>query len=76
MKGLLEKICNLFGKEAKFENILYYGYLREINKVEFERKFKGKLELSDNDSFNQFERELSTQILYNSRITYLKYQFF
>lgn len=73
-KSWINKFCNIIDEEKKFENIHYYGYLRGINETEFEAKYLKKL--GSNIKFTLYETELSTQILYNSRITWLKYQLF
>ncbi len=73
-KGWVNAFCNWIDKEVKFENIHFYGYLKDIDESEFEAKYLNKVGLSG--QFSQFEKELATQILYNSRITWLKYQFF
>lgn len=74
LRGYLAKISNFISKETEFENIHFYGYLKGIDEGEFILKYQTKMNSSD--SFNQFEIELISQILYNSRITWLKYQFF
>lgn len=73
-KRWVDKICNWLDKERKFENIYFYGYLRGVNETEFEAKFLEKI--GSTDAFSKLETDLSTQILYNSRITWLKYQLF
>ena len=73
-KSWINWLSNLIDKEKKFENIHFYGYLKGINEGEFEAKFLEKI--GSTDAFTQFEKELTTQILYNSRITWLKYQLF
>lgn len=73
-KGFIRYLSNLIDKETGFVNIHFYGYLKGINETEFETKF-----LNDTGTeapFTMFEKELVTQILYNSRITWLKYQLF
>lgn len=74
MKSWINRFSNGIDIEAKFENIHFYGYLKEINETEFESEYLVKTESST--PFNQFEKELVTQILYNSRITWLKFQLF
>ena len=74
IKGVLARLCNLIDKETSFENIHFYGYLRNIDENEFIAKFQ--LKTNSTLAFNKFEEELVVQILYNSRITWLKYQFF
>ncbi|MDF2930842.1 MAG: hypothetical protein K0R36_173 [Chryseobacterium sp.] len=68
------RLSNLIDKETVFENIHYYGYLRTLDEPTFEIKFLSKI--GSTDAFTEYETELSTQILYNSRITWFKYQFF
>lgn len=73
-KSWINKFCNWIDKEEKFENIHFYGFLKDIEEPEFETKYLNKI--NSTDTFTQFEKELATQILYNSRITWLKYQLF
>jgi hypothetical protein len=73
-RSLINRFSNMIDEEKGFENIHFYGYLKSIDENEFEEKFKKKLDLSG--SFNQFEKEIASQILYNARITWLKYQLF
>jgi hypothetical protein len=73
-KTLINALCNFIDKENRFENIHFYGYLKSIDETEFERKYLEKTGSSEN--FTIYETELVTQILYNSRITWLKYQLF
>jgi hypothetical protein len=75
LKNWISTFSNWIDKETSFENIHFYGYLRSIDTVEFERKFLNKLNIPT-QSLNQYEKELVGQILYNSRITWLKYQLF
>ncbi|MBL7799841.1 MAG: hypothetical protein JNL95_03870 [Chitinophagales bacterium] len=74
LKGILAKISAMIDKETLVENIHFYGYLRTLEKNEFISKFQSKTNSST--TFTIFEEELVVQILYNSRITWLKYQFF
>ena len=74
VKSWITKLSNLIDSEKSFENIHYYGYLRELDEAEFESKFLEKV--NSTESFTKYEKELSIQILYNSRITWLKYQLF
>lgn len=73
-KSWINKFCNWIDEENKFENIFFYGYLKDIDETEFENKFLAKT--TSNIALTQFEKELVTQLLYNSRITWLKYQLF
>lgn len=73
-KSWINWFCNILGKEKSFENIHFYGYLKGINFNEFENKYKNKT--VNYNFFNGFEKDLVMQILYNSRITWLKYQLF
>lgn len=73
-KSWINKFSNWIDTEAKFENIHFYGYLKDIDESEFESKFLSKINVAV--PFIQYETELATQILYNSRITWLKYQLF
>lgn len=70
----ISKLSNWIDNEIIFENIHYYGYLKTITETEFEGKFLSKI--GSTDAFTEYETELSTQILHNSRITWFKYQFF
>ena len=45
-----------------------------LDEANFETKFLTKI--NSTDIFTQYEKELTKQILYNSRITWLKYQLF
>jgi hypothetical protein len=72
--GWINKLCNFIDEEKKFENIHYYGYLKRISEKEFETQYLNKI--NSKIKFSQYEKELGTQILYNSRITWLKYQLF
>lgn len=74
VKSLITKLSNLIDKEKSFENVHFYGYLRHLDESTFETKFLTKV--NSTEVFIQYEKELSTQILYNSRITWLKYQLF
>lgn len=74
VKNSMSKFSNWIDKENKFENIHFYGYLKDLDENEFETKFLNKL--GSTISFTQYEKELVIQILYNSRITWLKYQLF
>lgn len=77
LKSWINKFSNWIDKEIKFENIHFYGFLKDINEATFQAKYIKKNELDvENDKFNQYEIELVSQILYNSRITWLKYQLF
>ena len=71
---MLDKLSNLIDEEKSFENIHYFGYLRTLDEANFETKFLTKI--NSTDIFTQYEKELTKQILYNSRITWLKYQLF
>lgn len=73
-KGWIYKLSNCIDKEIIFENIHYYGYLRTLDEKTFTKKYLEKV--SSEDNFTPYEYELVTQILYNSRITWLKYQLF
>lgn len=67
-------LSNKIDKDKSFENIHFYGYLKDLKEEKFEEKFLKKT--GSKDEFTTYERELVTQILYNSRITSLKYKFF
>ena len=74
IKIIIKKFSNWIDREESFENIHFYGYLKDIDESTLETKLKEKTGITD--SFMDYEKELGTQILYNSRITWLKYQFF
>ncbi len=74
IKSWITKFSNFIDTETSFENIHFYGYLKSLNETEFEAKYLSKI--ASTDAFTEFEKELGTQILYNSRITWLKYQLF
>lgn len=71
---IINKISNFIDKDKFFENIHFYGYLKELTETKFETEFLTKI--GSEDKFTTYETELVTQILYNSRITSLKYKFF
>jgi len=74
IKIFIKKFTNWIDKEEPFENIHFFGYLKDIDESTLETKLQLKTGVID--SFSVFEKELGTQILYNSRITWLKYQLF
>jgi hypothetical protein len=73
-KSCINKLSQSIDEENDFENIHFYGYLKGITEVIFEAKILNKT--GSTVAFSQFEKELGTQILYNSRIAWLKYQLF
>lgn len=73
-KSWIDRFSNFIDKENKFENIHFYGYLRDIKEEEFEREFLQKTNSAE--AFTDYERELVAQIIYNSGIAWLKYQLF
>jgi hypothetical protein len=75
VKNWIQKACNLIDEEKEFENIHFFGYLKNIDEDEFEQKMKTKYG-NLFSAFTQYEKELTSQILYNSRIASLKYQLF
>ena len=74
IKIFIKKFTNWIDKEESFENIHFFGYLKDIDESTLEAKLQLKTGVTE--SFLDYEKELGTQILYNSRITWLKYQFF
>jgi hypothetical protein len=74
IKGSIDWLSNKIDKEEPFVNIHFYGYLNSIDKDEFEAQYLDKTKSTT--PFLEFEKELTSQILYNSRITTLKYQLF
>lgn len=71
---IINKISNFIDKDKPFENIHFYGHLEGLTETEFEKDFLTKI--GSENKFTIYETELVTQILYNSRITSLKYKFF
>jgi len=67
-------LSNKIDKDKSFENIHFYGYLKDLREDKFEKEFLKKT--GSTEEFTTYETELVTQILYNSRITSLKYKFF
>lgn len=74
VKSWITCLSSIIDKENLFENIHFYGYIRNLDTEEFERKFLQKV--SSAESLSGYEKDLVTQIVYNSRITWLKYQLF
>lgn len=74
IKSWITKLSQKIDKENTFENIHFYGYLRNLSKEEFQTEFLKKI--GGKDPLNGYEEDLVNQILYNSRITWLKYQLF
>jgi len=74
VKSWIINFSNFIDKETSFVNIHFYGYLKGINETEFETNYLASI--NSTHAFTQFEKDLATQILYNSRITWLKYQLF
>lgn len=74
LKIFIKKFTNLIDKEEPFENIHFFGYLKDIDESTLEAKLQEKT--GNSASFTGYEKDLGIQILYNSRITWLKYQFF
>lgn len=74
----VRKFINAFScfidKETEVKNIHYYGYLSSLTADKFERKFLEKT--NSTIACLPYEKDLYEQILYNSRITKLKYQLF
>ena len=73
-KSWINRFSNFLDKEDKFENIHFYGYIRDLEEGEFERKFLEKN--ISTEPFSGYEKDLVGQIIFNSRITWLKYQLF
>ncbi len=73
-KGWISKLSNWIDHEHPFENIHFYGHLKNLQEPEFEKEFTTKI--GQELTFNQYEKELVTQILYNAKITWLKFQLF
>ncbi len=74
VKRLVTKLSEKIDEEKVFENIHYFGYLRTIDESVLEKKMIKKTKVDA--KFTEYEKELAIQIIYNSRITWLKYQFF
>ena len=73
-KNFINKFSNWIDKEGDINNIHFYGYLCTLKVSDFETKFLDKI--NSTKTFSDYEKDLSEQILYNSRITKLKYQLF
>lgn len=73
-KSWINRFSNFIDEEKKFENIHFYGYLKDIDEETFERQFLQKINITQ--PFTVYEKELISQIIYNSRIAWLKYQLF
>jgi hypothetical protein len=71
---IVNYLSNKIDKDKSFENIHFYGYLKDLKEDKFEEQFLKKT--GTKEKFTTYETELVTQILYNSRITSLKYKFF
>jgi hypothetical protein len=71
---IIDYLSNIIDKDKSFENIHFYGYLKDLKEDKFEKEFLKKI--GSKEEFTTYETELVTQILYNSRITSLKYKFF
>lgn len=71
---IVNYLSNKIDKDKSFENIHFYGYLKDLKEDKFEEEFLKKT--GTKEKFTTYETELVTQILYNSRITSLKYKFF
>ncbi|UPT67964.1 MAG: DUF5706 domain-containing protein [Sphingobacteriales bacterium JAD_PAG50586_3] len=67
-------VSNIIKKEIEFENIYFYGYLKNLSAQTFEDVFLEKT--NSEDAFTKIEKDLSGQIIYNSKITWQKYQLF
>lgn len=73
-KNWITSFSNFIEEEKKFDNIHFYGTLKDLNLNEFENSFSTKT--GDTTSFTDYEKELAIQIIYNSQITWIKYQLF
>jgi hypothetical protein len=73
-RNFINKFSNWIDKEGDIKNIHFYGYLCTLKVGDFENKFLNKI--NSTIAFSEYEKDLSEQILYNSRITNLKYQLF
>jgi hypothetical protein len=71
---IVNYLSNKIDKDKSFENIHFYGYLKDLKEDKFEEEFLKKT--GSKETFTSYETELVSQILYNSRITSLKYKFF
>lgn len=74
LKKNITAFSNWIEPEVKLENIHFYGYIKGIEKEVFQEKFLEKVNQSA--SFTEYEVELVSQIIYNSRITWFKFQLF
>ena len=75
VKGFIDRLSNFIDKEGVITNIHFFGHLKDLNETEFESEMQTKYGQRF-ISFTEYEKDLVTQILYNSRIAYIKYQLF
>ena len=74
VRNFIKTFSNWIDKEGQIKNINFYGYLSSLKLKDFEKEFLSKVK--SEIKFSDYEKDISTQILYNSRITHLKYQLF
>ena len=73
-KSWIQWLSVLIDKESGISNIHFFGHLRSIDTNQFQNELNLKLGLEH--VYNEFQKDLIEQILYNSRIAHLKYQLF
>jgi hypothetical protein len=73
--GIIDRLSNFINKEGELNNIHFFGHLKDLNETEFESEMLTKYGPGFS-SFTEYEKDLVTQILYNSRIANIKYQLF
>lgn len=71
-KSVTNWIATIIDEEIVFENIHFFGYLRTLTTEQFIKQYQEKT--NDPSDFTEFEKDLVDQILYNSRITWMKYR--
>jgi hypothetical protein len=75
IRKFINWIKNKTGKKSHImTNIHFYGHLRTLDNSGFEREFLTKV--GSIIAFTIYEKEIGDQIIYNSRITWLKFMFF
>jgi hypothetical protein len=73
VKKLIRNFEELFGAKP-IVNIHYYGHVHNLSLPAFISELKRKTNYTSH--FNEFEKDLASQIIYNSSITWLKFQLF
>lgn len=63
------------GKKHESDNCLYFGHIAKYDEFDYLKILASKLQTNSN-SFNNFELDMASQVLINSKITIAKYQKF